>query len=93
MSAAISVEATAAPRARVGPVFGALMLVIAGLVELLSEAEDFLAVAVAIEVLADGVGLSVDGLSAGAALLGESGDVAIASEEGGGGAGDAVEDG
>src|SRR5580765_7525683 len=27
MSAAISVEATAAPRARVGPIFGALMLV------------------------------------------------------------------
>jgi hypothetical protein len=63
------------------------------LVELLSEAEDLLAMTLGVEVSADGVGLSVDGLSACAALAGQSRDVAVASAEGGGGAGDAVEDG
>jgi hypothetical protein len=61
-----------------------------GLIELLAEAEDFLAVRRGLEVLADGVGLSVDGLSAESVFLGDACDGAIASEEGGGGAGDTL---
>jgi hypothetical protein len=63
------------------------------LVELLAEAQGFLAVGQAVEVVADGVGLAVDGLSAEAVPLGESCDVAVAAEEDGGGAGEAVEQG
>ena len=73
----------------------ALQVVTAGLelVELLSEVTDVRAVAVAVEVAQDGAGLAVDGLSAQAVALGESCDVAVASEEDGGGAGEAVEQG
>jgi len=52
-----------------------------------------LALVAAVEVVADGIGVSIDGLSAEAVLLGESCDVAVASEEDGGGAGDAVAQG
>jgi hypothetical protein len=72
-----------------------LQVIAAGLelVELLAEAQGFLAVGQAIEVVADSVGMAVDGLSAEAVLLGESCDVAVASEEDGGGAGEAVAEG
>jgi hypothetical protein len=73
----------------------ALQVVTAGLelVERLPEATDVRAVAVAVEVAQDGGGLAVDGLSAEAVALGESCDVAVAAEEDGGGAGEAVEQG
>jgi hypothetical protein len=73
----------------------ALKVVAAGLelVPLLPEAPDFLAVTLAVEVAEDGAGLAVDGLSAEAVLLGQSCDVAVASEEDGGGAGEAVAEG
>ena len=58
--------------------------------ELLAEAEGFLAVRLCVEVVADGVGLSVDGLSAQAVFVGDAGDGAVASKEGGSGAGDAL---
>jgi hypothetical protein len=61
-----------------------------GLFELLAEAEDFLAVSLCVEISADGVGLSVDGLSAESVFLGDACDGAIASEECSGGAGDAL---
>jgi hypothetical protein len=61
-----------------------------GLVELLAEAEDFLAVRLDGPVVADSVGLSVDRLAAQAVFVGAAGDLAIASEEGGGGVGDAL---
>src|SRR5439155_27326141 len=72
-----------------------LQVIAAGLelVELLAEAQGFLAVRKAVEVVADGVGLAVDGLSAEAVLLGESCDVAVAAEQDSGGAGEAVEQG
>jgi hypothetical protein len=78
-----------------GLVEAALHVSAAGLqlVELLAEAEGFLAVAFAVEVVAYGVGLAVDGLSAGAALLGQSGDVAVATEEGSRSAGETIQDG
>jgi hypothetical protein len=60
---------------------------------LLPELEDFLAVALAVEVFEDGVGPAIEGLPAQAVPLGESRDVAVASEEDGGGAGEAVEEG
>jgi len=63
------------------------------LVELLAEAQGFLSVCAVVEVVADGVGVAVDGLSAEAALSGESCNVAVAAEEDGGGAGEAVEQG
>jgi hypothetical protein len=52
------------------------------LVELLSQAEDLLAVPIAVELIEDGGVVAVDGLSAEAVLLGESGDVAVAAAEG-----------
>jgi len=61
------------------------------LVELLSEAEDFLALAV--QVLQDGVAVAVDGLSAEVMQLGEACDIAVATEEDGGGAAKAIEKG
>jgi hypothetical protein len=78
-----------------GPVEAPLEVVAVGLdlVGLLAEAEGLLLVAEAVEVVAYGIGLAVDGWPAGAALSGQSCDVAVAAEEGGGGAGDAVEDG
>ena len=60
------------------------------MVELLAEPQGFLAVRKAVEVIADGVGVAVEGLSAEAVLLGESCDVAVASEEDSGGAGETV---
>ena len=81
---------------RKGGVVQASLQVVAvglGLVELLSEAQEFLAVAGVVEVVADGVGVSVEGLSAEAVLVGESRDVAVAAAEDGGGAGDAVAEG
>jgi hypothetical protein len=73
----------------------AMQVVAAGLelVPLLPQAKDFWAVAVAVEVSEDGAGPAVDGLSAEAVALGESCDVAVAPEEDGGGAGEAVEQG
>jgi hypothetical protein len=62
----------------------------AGLFDLLVEAGDFLAVCGCVELVAEGVGVPVDGLAAQAVLAGEVGDGAVASEEGGGGAGDAL---
>ena len=64
-----------------------------GLCKLLLEAEHFVAVPLAVEVVADGVGLSVDGLSAQSVFFGEACDRAVASKEGGGGAGDALRKG
>jgi hypothetical protein len=61
------------------------------LVQLLPQAQGLLAVAV--EVVAHGTGLAVDVLPAGAALAGQPCDVAVATEEGGGGAGEALQDG
>jgi hypothetical protein len=61
-----------------------------GLFELLAEMKGFLAVRRDVEVVAEGVGLSVDGLSAQAVFLGDACDGTIASKECGGGAGDAL---
>ena len=47
----------------------------------------------AVEVVEDGLGLAVKGLSAEAVELGESRDIAVAAEEDSSGAGDAVEGG
>jgi hypothetical protein len=75
-----------------GLVEAALQIVTAGLdvLELLTQAEDFLVVCLCLEVVAEGVGLSVDGLAAQAVFFGDASDSAVASEEGGGGAGDAL---
>jgi hypothetical protein len=61
-----------------------------GLFELLAEAEGFLAVSLCVEIVTDGVGLSVDGLSAESVFLGDACDGAVASKEGSGSAGDAL---
>jgi hypothetical protein len=61
-----------------------------GSFELLLEAEGFLAVRLCVEVIADGVGLSVDGLPAESVFLGDACDGAVASKECGGGAGDTL---
>jgi hypothetical protein len=73
----------------------ALQVVTAGLelVQPLPEAKDFWAVMAAVEVSEDGAGAAVDGLSAEAVPLGEWCDIAVAAEEDGGGAGEAVEQG
>jgi hypothetical protein len=78
-----------------GLVEASLQIVIAclGLFELLAEAEGFLAVRLCVEVVADGVGLSVDGLSAELVFFGDTGDGAIASKECRKGAGDALRKG
>jgi hypothetical protein len=60
------------------------------LVTLPPEVAGLVAVAESVEVIKDNLGLAVNGLSAGAALLGESCDVAVASVEDGRGAGNAV---
>jgi hypothetical protein len=72
-----------------------LQVVAAGLelIELLLEAEGVPAVRQGIEVVEDAVGLAVEGLAAQAVLPGASGDVAVAAEEDGAGAGEAVEQG
>jgi len=54
---------------------------------LLAQVEDFLALRRGLPVGADGVGLSVDRLSAQPVLVGAAGDGAVVTEEGGGGAG------
>jgi hypothetical protein len=61
------------------------------LLALLPEMLGLLSVGVAIEFVAGGLGLAVNGLPAATALLGESCDVTVAAVVDGGGAGDAVE--
>jgi hypothetical protein len=58
--------------------------------ELLAEVEGFLVVALYVEVVAEGIGLLVDGLSAESMFFSDACDGAVASEEGSGGAGDAL---
>jgi hypothetical protein len=60
------------------------------LFELLAAAEEFQAVRRCVEVVADGVGLSVDGLTAESIVLGEACDRSVVSEEGSGGASEAL---
>jgi hypothetical protein len=61
------------------------------LVELLSETEGLLAVAEELEVGEGGVGLTVDGLAAAAALLGQACHVAVLAAENDSGAGNPIE--
>jgi hypothetical protein len=61
-----------------------------GLFELLAKGEGLVAVRLCVEVGADGVGLSVDRLSAESVFLSDPCDGTIVSEESGGGAGDAL---
>jgi hypothetical protein len=61
-----------------------------GLFELLAEVEDLLAMRLCVEVVTQGVGLSVNCLSAESVFLGDTCDGAMVSEECGGGAGDAL---
>jgi hypothetical protein len=63
------------------------------LVELLAEAELFLAVAAPVQVVQDSSAAAVDGLPAQAVLLSEPGDGSVVSEQDGGSAADAVEKG
>jgi hypothetical protein len=59
-----------------------------GVGELLAEVVELLAVGSAVDGSGSGVGLTVEGLTRDAALVGESGDVAVVAEKDGGGAGE-----
>jgi hypothetical protein len=61
--------------------------------ELLAKTEDLLTLTVAVELVEDGVGLAVEGLTAVAVLVGQPRHVAAAPEQNGSGVGEAVAEG
>jgi hypothetical protein len=60
------------------------------LVALLAQLQDLLPLPLAVEVIKDGIGLAVEGLTAVAVGAGQPGDVAVAAEQHGGGDSEAV---